>query len=599
MEPLVEISGLSKSFGKHLPLALDHITAQIPKGSIVGLAGPDGAGKTTLIRLIGGLLLPTAGSISVAGYDTVKAAESIHAISGYMPQKFGLYEDLTVQQNLNLYADLTGVVGAERRERFAKLLDFTSLEPFKDRLGKNLSGGMKQKLGLACALIRKPELLLLDEPSVGVDPLSRRELWKIMEDLLREDITILWSTAYLDEAERCNFVLLLNAGQLLYHGTPQAMTERVKSRVFKITHITDIRRQVLTQTLQNPHVIDAVIEGADVRVVFKSLEDPALGFSALNLEKGQSLEPALPRFEDAFVDILGGGPGGRSLLAESTPVIEAQKRPVIEAKALTKKFGSFTAAHQITLSVKSGEVFGLLGPNGAGKSTTFKLLCGLLTPTSGQAFVNGLDLQVASGLARSHIGYMAQKFSLYGNLSVQQNLDFFSGIYNLTGKKRSQAIGLMVEIFNLGPYLNTSADALPLGFKQRLALSCSVMHHPPILFLDEPTAGVDPITRREFWTHINGLVNKGTTVMVTTHFMDEAEFCDRIGLVYQSNLIEIGTPDELKAQAKSAALPSPTLEDAFIYLIQRYGSKGPAQNASERGSAAPKSGLHSGEEVVK
>lgn len=565
-EVLVNVANVSKRFGKNLPLALDQINAVIPKGEIVGLAGPDGAGKTTLIRLIAGLLRPSHGNITVAGFDTIKDAEEIHQLTGYMPQKFGLYDDLTVQQNLNLYADLSGVLGQERKQAFEKLLDFTALAPFTSRLAGQLSGGMKQKLGLACALIRKPTLLLLDEPSVGVDPISRRELWNMVYNLLKEGITVLWSTAYLDEAERCHSVLLLNEGKLLFNGPPSEMTKRVKDRTFKITGIKGNRRQVLHHALLQPNVIDAVIQGTDVRVVVKDM-------TTKPIDNSLKIIPTPPRFEDAYIDILGGGPGGRSILAEKTLTITSEKPHIVEADGLTKKFGSFTAANHITFQVRSGEVFGLLGPNGAGKSTTFKMMCGLLKPTSGKAFVNGLDLQVASGEARAHIGYMAQKFSLYGNLSVQQNLDFFSGIYNLVGKRRHEAIEQMIEIFTLTPYLNVSAETLPLGFKQRLALSCAVMHRPPVLFLDEPTAGVDPITRREFWNHINGMVEKGVTVVVTTHFLDEAEFCDRIGLIYQSNLIEIGTPDELKNAAKTSQNPTPTLEDAFIYLIEQYSAR--------------------------
>lgn len=571
--PIVNISNISKEFIKDVPLALNEISAQVPKGEMVGLAGPDGSGKTTLIRLIAGLLLPTRGQITVEGFDTAKDAYEIHTIAGYMPQKFGLYEDLTVQQNLNLYADLTGVVGEERETVFEKLMAFTDLKPFTDRLAGKLSGGMKQKLGLACALVRKPKLLLLDEPSVGVDPISRKELWKMMQELLKEGITILWSTAYLDEAEKCDTILLLNEGKLIFHGPPSEMTQRVKGRVFIISNIKGGHRQALMKALLQPNIADGVIQGTDVRVVVKTHDPLSIDLDAIDQNNRVEITPTTPRFEDAYIDILGGGPGGRSLLAEKTTAITEKKANIVEAESLTKKFGSFTAAHNITFSVRTGEVFGLLGPNGAGKSTTFKMLCGLLKPTSGKAFINGLDLQAASGEARAHIGYMAQKFSLYGNLSVIQNLEFFSGIYNLVGRKKQEAISQMIDIFDLKPYLNESPESLSLGFKQRLALSCAVMHRPVILFLDEPTAGVDPITRREFWNHINGLVDKGVTILVTTHFMDEAEFCDRIGLIYQSNMIEMGTPDELKAKAKTKNNPSPTLEDAFIYLIEQRGRK--------------------------
>ncbi|HSX04268.1 MAG TPA: ATP-binding cassette domain-containing protein [Rhabdochlamydiaceae bacterium] len=559
--PLVELRHLSKQFSPKAPAALNEINATFPKGEIVGVVGPDGAGKTTLIRLIAALLLPTNGTITVAGQDSVKDAEFIHYLSGYMPQRFGLYEDLTVMQNLNLFADLRNVVGKERDEAIEKLLKFSGLAPFTKRLAGKLSGGMKQKLGLACALIKKPMLLLLDEPSVGVDPISRRELWNMVHELLKDGISVVWSTAYLDEAQRCNTVLLLSEGNLLYSGNPNGLTERVKDRVFYITNIEGSRRKVLFEALKEPGIIDAVIQGKDVRVVVSK--------EGFNNTKWQ-LQSAAPRFEDAFIDILGGAPKGESQLANITGVVEGKSTTVIRAEGLTKKFGDFTAVDHVDFSVNRGEIFGLLGPNGAGKSTIFRMLCGLLHPTSGRAIVNDLDLEIASGEARSHIGYMAQKFSLYGILSVKQNLNFFSGIYNLEGAAQTKTIQEMIDIFALGPYLGTTAALLPLGFKQRLALACATMHHPEVLFLDEPTSGVDPIIRREFWMHINGLVEKGVTVMVTTHFMDEAQYCDRVALIFRGKIIRLGTPDELKEIARTPENQSPTLEDAFIKLIEEY-----------------------------
>lgn len=569
---LVYVDNVSKLFAPNAPPSLDNISVTIPKGKMIGLAGPDGAGKTTLLRLIAGLLKPSSGTIRVKGYDTIKDPEPIHEILGYMPQKFGLYEDLTVQQNLNLYADLRGVLGQEREEKFKQLLKFTSLAPFTDRLAKALSGGMKQKLGLACSLIQDPELLLLDEPSVGVDPLSRRELWKMVENLLHEGITVVWSTSYLDEAEKCDSVILLNEGKLLFSGPPKELTKRVEGRTYIVCQIQGNRREYLEKALCEDDVVDGVIQGKDVRLVLVKPRDDAeiSRLKTLNNEKELEIDPVAPRFEDAFIDLLGGGPGGISELAEQSPAVPKKDKPVVEADHLTKKFGSFTASNNITFAIQCGEIFGLLGPNGAGKTTTFKMMCGLLKPTSGNAYVNGLDLQKAPGRARSHIGYMAQKFSLYGNLSVGQNLHFFAGIYNLQGKEKQNAIDEMLDIFNLKPFYNEPSESLPLGFKQRLSLSCAVMHHPDVLFLDEPTSGVDPITRREFWTHINGLVEKGVTVMVTTHFMDEAEYCDRIGLVYRSKMITMGTPDSLKEHAATKENPYPTLEDAFIQLIEKY-----------------------------
>ena len=388
--------------------------------------------------------------------------------------------------------------------------------------------------------------------------------------LIQEGISVVWSTAYLDEAEKCDAVLLLNEGKLLFYGCATELTKRVIGRTFKLTHIRGNRRNVLERALSQENVIDGVIQGSDVRVVARKVQTPILDVQALEGGSEIQLVATAPRFEDAFIDILGGGPGGKSVLAEIIPKIPCKNESIIRAEGLTKKFGSFTAADNITFTVQCGEIFGLLGPNGAGKSTTFKMLCGLLKPTRGMAYLMGLDLQKAPGEARQHIGYMAQKFSLYGDLSAEQNLEFFSGIYDLKGRKPQQIIQKMVEIFNLKSFLDTTSSTLPLGFKQRLALSCAVMHYPMVLFLDEPTSGVDPITRREFWTHINGLVEKGVTVMVTTHFMEEAEYCDRIALVYRSKIINMGTPDELKALAKSEALPEPTLEDAFIKLIEQY-----------------------------
>lgn len=568
-EPLVVIENLTKIFPKSLSPSIDSISAVIPKGEIVGLAGPDGAGKTTLIRLITGLLVPTSGTITVAGYDTVKNAEPIHSFTGYMPQKFGLYEDLTVMENLVLYADLQGVLGEERKTTFAKLLHFTDLASFTHRLAGNLSGGMKQKLGLACALIRKPLLLVLDEPSVGVDPISRRELWTMVTSLLDEGISVLWSTAYLNEVENCHTVLLLNEGKLLYNGPPKKLTEKVDDRVFRITKIQGNRRALLFKLLNQKNVIDGVIQGSDLRIVTKEKGIPTFSID----QTGFEIEKQEPRFEDAFIDILGGGPGGYSELADKRPPVTAEIAIPVEADNLTKKFGTFTAAENISFKIKKGEIFGLLGPNGAGKSTTFKMLCGLLQPTSGKAQVNNVDLAVAPGEARSRIGYMAQKFSLYGTLTVKQNLNFFAGIYNLQGKVKDDAIEEMVKIFSLEGYLGSTSESLPLGFKQRLSLACANMHNPVVIFLDEPTSGVDPITRREFWNHINGLVEKGVTVLVTTHFMDEAEYCDRIALIYRGKVIHMDTPDGLKAVVQTPQNPNPTLEDAFVHLIEEYDAK--------------------------
>jgi ABC-2 type transport system ATP-binding protein len=488
-----------------------------------------------------------------------------------MPQKFGLYEDLSVIENLNLYSDLRNVVGEARRRLFEKLLAFTDLTRFQKRYAGKLSGGMKQKLGLACTLLGAPKILLLDEPGVGVDPISRRELWRMVRELASGGMTVLWSTSYLDEAELCDSVCLMSQGRIMAKDTPKALKSTMRGRCLHITNIRGNRRDILRRALHAPEVIDGVIQGANVRLVTAEVGGrPDL--APVGAGPGARLVEVEPRLEDAFISLLGGSSDAESALAAVIPDVqlppEIDPDAVIEAKRLTKRFGDFTATDSVDFSVKKGEIFGLLGPNGAGKSTTFKMECGLLKPTGGQALVMGIDLKKSPSKARQRLGYMAQKFSLYTQISVEKNLAFFSGIYGLRGERQKAKIRQMIDVFGLGPYLGMASGQLPLGIKQRLALACAVMHGPEILFLDEPTSGVDPVARREFWTHINGLANKGVTIMVTTHFMDEAEYCDRIALVYRGRLIALGAPDELKRRVATQENPEPTMEDAFIGLVR-------------------------------
>ncbi|HBC85889.1 MAG TPA: multidrug ABC transporter ATP-binding protein [Lentisphaeria bacterium] len=569
--PLVQISNVSKVFTGGKSPALDSISVDIKPGCITGLAGPDGSGKTTLMRLIAGLMIPSSGTLTVCGFDVVNNPEEIHEIAGYMPQRFGLYEDLTVIENLNLYADLQGVSQDERSGVFNRLLDFTDLKRFQKRLAGALSGGMKQKLGLMCALIRRPKLLLLDEPSVGVDPVSRRELWKIVRELAGQETGVVWSTAYLDEAERCDEIILLSEGKILYSGIPKKLTASMKGRSFLVKESASGRRSILDSAMKNDSVRDGVIQGGSVRLVLKSGADSSLIESLIPGRKLAAV-PAEPRFEDAFVDLLQHRHAHKeSGVASMIRPVHADSRTAVQAEGLTKCFGDFKAADDISFSIPPGRIFGLLGPNGAGKSTTFKMMCGLLKPTAGRAAVNGIDLENAPGRARSCIGYMAQKFSLYSNLSVAQNMDFFAGVYGLYGSGKRKTIGQLVDMFDLAQYIDSTAGELPLGFKQRLALSCSIMHNPVVLFLDEPTSGVDPLTRREFWNHMNAMVEKGVTVVVTTHFMEEAEYCDEIGLIHQGRMIASGSPDMLKDKVRSVEIPEPTLEDAFVELIKKTG----------------------------
>jgi len=498
----IEVNNLTKKFADGDP-AIDNLTLNIEKGKITGVIGPDGSGKTTLIRIVAGLLSPTEGEVSTLGLNPAMDKKIINGRIGYMPQKFGLYEDLTVLENLNLYADLKEIPIGEKESIFNKVLTMTDLERFQDRLAGALSGGMKQKLGLACTLLGTPELLLLDEPSVGVDPISRRELIKMVKALATEGMTILWSTAYLDEAHSFDSCVVLNEGKIIYSGLPH------------------------------------------------------------------ELSPTTQGFEDKVIELMGGFNPAPSLLAEKFEMREGNGEFVIEALDLVKKYGDFYAVKNNTFHIKKGEIFGLLGPNGAGKSTSFKMMCGLSTPTKGTAKIMGQDILVNPSKARSFLGYMAQKFSLYGDMSVLQNLRFFAGVYGLNIFKRKEKIDEIVEIFHFKKYLDSDAKELPLGYKQRLSLACAVMHNPPVLFLDEPTSGVDPITRREFWHHIKALAQKGVTVMVTTHFMDEAELCDRISLFYKGEAIATGSPAELKQMVNVK-----TMEEAFVGLIEKHDEEG-------------------------
>jgi ABC-2 type transport system ATP-binding protein len=562
------LNGVVKRFGAHV--ALDAVSAEIRAGEITGVVGPDGAGKTTLLRLIAGLLKPDAGSISVLGHDSATEVAAFQRSIGYMPQRFGLYEDLTVGENLRLHADLHELDEDMRRERFTSLLGFTGLAPFVDRLAGQLSGGMKQKLGLACALLAKPRLLLLDEPSAGVDPASRRELWQIVRAMAGEGVAVVWSTAYLDEAERCDAFLLLQEGRLLASGAPASFTDQLQDRTFLIDLSEGHRHR--TQRLLAAHrdVVDVTIQGSSLRVVLRE------GAAAPQVN-GATPQPVRPRFEDAFVSLLQAD-AKPTMPADEPGAVLPLDGSTIEAHDLTRDFGKFRAVDHISFTVAPGEIFGLLGPNGAGKSTTFRMLCGLLEPSAGTARVAGMDLGRARAAARQQIGYMSQRFSLYGNLSVRDNLDFFSGVYGLGGAQRARRIDWALQSFELDAVAEAEAGELPLGFKQRLALACALLHEPRVLFLDEPTSGVDPLMRRAFWQRVGALADHGVTVLVTSHFMDEAEYCDRLAIVYAGRMIALGRPDELKRRFVSDVLPEPTLEDAFVALIQ-------AQDAGQRGAA--------------
>lgn len=489
----VKILNLTKSFGKIR--AVDSLSLDIEKGKITGLIGADGSGKTTLIRLITGLLIPDSGEITVLGLNPAAQKEELSTKIGYMPQKFGLYEDLSIEENLQLYADLKKLP-----YEFDELLEFTKLMPFKTRLAGALSGGMKQKLGLACALMGSPDFLVLDEPSVGVDPISRHDLMEMVRKLITPDTTVLWSTAYLDEAHSFDTAVVLDKGKVIYNGKPDDLARDTKE------------------------------------------------------------------FEEKVIDLMGGYKKEPSKVAQNYLVPDSEHSCTVEADNLEKKYGNFYAVKNNSFCIQRGEIFGLLGPNGAGKSTSFKMMCGLAKPTGGTARIMGIDILENPSKARSNLGYMAQKFSLYGNLTLRQNLEFFASVYGINFLNKDKRVDEIIDIFNFHDIQDMKSQDLPLGFKQRLSLACAVIHNPPILFLDEPTSGVDVIARREFWNHITSLAKLGVTILVTTHFMDEAEYCNRISLFYKGETIALGTPYELKTKAKAD-----NMEQAFVNLIKESG----------------------------
>lgn len=565
----VELDGLTYRFAENPLPSLKGVSASFEEGKISGIVGPDGAGKTTLLRLLAGLLKPSEGSCKVLGQDPLQRDRESGAQIGYMPQQFGLYEELSLIQNLSLYADLYAVEDKVRRSE--ELLEFAKLSPFRDRLARQLSGGMRQKLGLICTLIGRPRLLFLDEPTVGLDPKSQMDLWRMIQELNQGGATVIWSSSNLTRAAQSDGILLLNHGEVLFQGPPGELTQRVEGRVFHLSGLGTKKRSILRTLVKHPSVVDVTLEGRALRVVLKQDSDP-LRARDFGLQKGAELEPIQARLEDAFIDLLGGLLEYPSFEYRFAGSGLSEATPPVEAKSLTKRFGAFTAVSEVSFALKAGEIFGLLGPNGAGKSTTFKMLCGLHTATSGDPLINGRSLKSARREARKLIGYMAQSFSLYNNLTVLQNLRFFGGVYGVSNLKAR--IDELISLFRLDTLTDTLPVHLSLGFKQRLALSCAIIHRPPILFLDEPTSGVGPLTRREFWYNINTLTEQGVTVLVSTHLMDEAEFCDRIGFIQQGLLKVVDTPDNLRSRTQSKELPNPTLEDAFLALCRDIEEEG-------------------------
>ena len=593
-EFVVRAEGLTRRFtgpDGRPRVALDRVSLSVTRGQLTALVGPDGAGKTTLMRMMAGLLAPDEGSLHVLGRDVARNAQEVQDRISYMPQRFGLYEDLSVQENLDLYADLHGVPQAVRRERFARLMAMTDLARFTARPAGKLSGGMKQKLGLACTLVRSPELLLLDEPSVGVDPLSRRDLWEILLQLVRdEQLSVVVSTAYMDEAERCAHVHVMNAGHVLANGTPQALAQRAQGLTFVATPPGGMAARMLQARLLDAAsaVVDAVPRGGQVRFIRRpDVDEAALRPLLENVE----VHPRPAELEDAFMLMLrqhaeaivgqssseeppAAGTdrtlqGRRNDEPTAPAAVEANAEPVIVVRDLVRRFGDFTAVASTSFEVLRGEIFGLLGPNGAGKTTTFRMLCGLLPATSGSLQVAGANLRVAPARARARIGYVAQKFSLYATLTVRENLAFYGAAYGLHGRQLTERMDAMLQRFDLDP--EAESGLLPAGYRQRLAMAAGLIHAPDILFLDEPTSGIDPLARRAFWRTITALSAQGVTIVITTHFMEEAEYCDRIAIQDAGRMLALGTPREVR---ELAGAKGSDMNAAFIAIVERGRSGG-------------------------
>ena len=568
--------------------AVDDLSLTARAGELTALVGPDGAGKTTLLRMMAGLLKPDAGRLRVLGIDVAGDPQAVQDRISYMPQRFGLYEDLSVQENLDLYADLHGVPQAQRPARFGRMLEMTDLARFTERPAGKLSGGMKQKLGLACTLVRSPDLLLLDEPSVGVDPLSRRDLWEIVRQLVDDEgLSVIVSTAYMDEAERCARVFVMHAGRLLDEGTPATLRRRASGLTFTASPAADMPARELQARLIDAGglIIDAVPQGGAVDFI----RQPQAAADAVDRLLGDAgSRPRPEELEDAFMMMLRErqqAPQQSGQRARQEPRRERDEehvhapqpaprtritdgipgRPVIVVRDLVRRFGDFTAVASTSFDVARGEIFGLLGPNGAGKTTTFRMLCGLLPATSGHLEVAGVNLRTARAQARARIGYVAQRFALYGNLTVRENLEFFGGAYGLRGRALHARVAATLEQFELDPAARSAE--LPGGYKQRLAMAAGLLHEPEILFLDEPTSGIDPLARRAFWRTITTLAHGGVTIIVTTHFMEEAEYCDRIAIQDAGRMLALGTPQQVRARAGKD--DAADMNSAFIAIVEQ------------------------------
>ncbi len=551
-QPVIETHALTRRYRERV--AVQGLSLAVGRGEVFGLLGSDGAGKTTTLQMLAAILDPTEGSATVLGYDTVREAAAVTARIGYMSQTFSLYGRLSVDENLAFFADLHRVPEPTRSERTRRLLEFARLAPYRSRAARHLSGGMQKKLALCCALIHQPDLLILDEPTTGVDPVSRREFWTILYQALATGSTIVVSTPYMDEAERCTRVALLHEGRIMACDAPSRLRAQVPGRMIELTAWPQRQALAILQEAlpkARPYVFGETLHlHQEEETVSVTAVQDALGSRGVKVAQ---VRPVAPSLEDVFVTRLAEAQPP----LPSVPVGASTRIPgevAVQAQDLTLRFGDFIAVDRVSFSVRRGEIFGFLGPNGSGKTTTIRILCGLLAPTSGRATVAGYDVGQEPAGVKARIGYMSQRFSLYEDMTVGENLAFFAGAYGVPAGafpvRREWALtlaGLTGEDARL-------VRSLSGGLKQRLALACAVLHEPEVLFLDEPTAGVDPLSRRRFWELIYDLSDRGVTVFVTTHYMDEAERCHTLGLLYNGRLIARGTPRDLRAGMRAGEM---------------------------------------------
>ena len=543
----IRVRELCKNYG---PLeAVRGIGLEVREGEIFGLIGPDGAGKSSTFQILGGIMPPSSGEVEIFG----KPARETRSIVGYLTQSFSLYPDLSVAENIRYVGDLRRVPPAEIAARGDRYLRMFDMDRFTDRLAGRLSGGMKQKLSLACALVAQPRVLLLDEPTTGVDPVSRREFWDTLAHLSADGLTIVIATPYLDEAERCHRVALMHLGLLHQTGTPAELRESLGMRRIEV-HTDNLSQaeDLLTAAEKDGRIGDVQRFGDRLDVIVR---DPVAGRAAVEetLAKAgitaRHIRVGDPTLENTFVAELRAM--GQEMHAPPFPGRHSHEElageVAIGGRDLTKRFGAFVAVNKVNVEVRYGEVYGLLGANGAGKTTTIKMLCGLLAPTTGDAELAGGRGSIRSEAVRELVGYMSQKFSLYDDLSIEENLDFFAGVYGVPEGERGEKKQWVLEFSGLEGKQQQITGSLPGGWKQRVAFGAATMHEPSVLFLDEPTSGVDPLARRAFWRMINRLADLGAAVLVTTHYLEEAEQCNRLGFMVAGELVAEGAPSAIKA----------------------------------------------------